>query len=279
MPFFLAGLSSATFGVADFLGGLATRKASALTVTTSIYGLGFVAMLIAAPFLGEAPGSADLWWGVAAGATGALGAAIYYHGLAHARISVVAPVAAVVGALAPVAFGVVVGERPEPVAWIGVALAMPAVLLISMGTRKTRAAGSPVRASVLGVSSGMLFGAFGILISRTGEASGMWPLVSARASSAVVLVVVTIAAGRALLPPREVSGLVIAAGVLDLAANVLFLIAVRMELLALIAVIMSMYPASTVALARIVLGDRIDRVQAAGIALAIAAVGLIVVGS
>lgn len=277
MPLLLAAISSITFGVADFAGGLATRKAPVLTVVVGVYGIGMVGILVAAPFFGGEPGAADLWWGAGSGLAGALGLVFYYHALATTRMSVAAPVAAVVGALTPVVFGVVIGERPVPVAWVGVGLALPAVLLIGAGGRETRASDGPARAVALGVLTGTLFGLFGILISRTGEASGMWPLVTARASSTVLLVGAAIVAGRPLIASRRVAIPVILAGILDIVANVLFLVAVRRELLSLVAVIMAMYPASTVALARVVLGERVDRVQAAGMLLAVVAVTLIMV--
>jgi drug/metabolite transporter (DMT)-like permease len=276
VPLLLAALSSLTFGVADFAGGLATRRAPAITVVVGVYGIGLVGIVALGPVFGGSPEASDLLWGAAAGVAGSLGLVLYYHALATTRMAVAAPVAAVVGALAPVVFGVLVGERPLPLAWVGIGFALPAVLLIGAGGRETRAVDGPARAAVLGVVTGVLFGLFSILISRSGDGSGMWPLVTSRLSSTVLMVVVAVALGRPLLAPRRVLGPVALAGVLDVIANVLFLTAVRMELLSLVAVIMAMYPASTVALARIVLGERVDRVQAAGIALAVLALTLIV---
>jgi drug/metabolite transporter (DMT)-like permease len=275
VPLLLAALSSVTFGVADFAGGLATRRVPALTVVVGVYGIGLGGIIVAAPLLGGSPASADLWWGASAGLAGSTGLVLYYHALATTRMSVTAPVAAMVGALTPVLFGVAVGERPLPLAWVGVLLALPAVLLIGAGRRETRAVHGPARAVAFGAVTGTLFGLFGILLSRSAEASGMWPLVTARASSTVLMVTVALSLGRPLIARGGVGRLVVIAGVLDLVANGLFLVAVRRELLALVAVIMSMYPASTVALARVVLGEHVDRVQGAGMALAVVAVALI----
>jgi drug/metabolite transporter (DMT)-like permease len=275
VPLLLAALSSVTFGVADFAGGLATRRAPALTVVVGVYGIGLVGIVAMGPIFGGSPAAADLWWGVAAGAAGSLGLVLYYHALATTRMTVAAPVAAVVGALAPVVFGVVVGERPVPLAWVGIAFALPALLLIGAGGRETRTVDGPARAVVFGVVTGTMFGLFGIFISRSSADSGMWPLVTGRLSSTVLMVAIALAFGRPLIAPRSVLAPVVLAGVLDIIANVMFLAAVRMELLSLVAVIMAMYPASTVALARIVLGERVDRVQAAGMALAVVALTLI----
>jgi len=276
MPFFLAALSSITFGVADFAGGMATRRAPSLTVTTGVYTVGAVGIFFVIPFVGGSASTTDLVWGALAGFAGSLGLVIYYHALATTRMAVAAPVAAVVGSLVPVVFGVVVGERPAAMAWVGVALALPAVVLIGTGNRATRAADTPARAVGLGLGSGVLFGLFGVFLSRSAEGSGLWPLASARVSATVMMVVITIIAGRALIATGVAGRLVLLAGVLDLFANILFLTAVRLELLSLVAVIMSMYPAATVALARIVLDEQIDRIQAFGMALAVAALTLIV---
>jgi drug/metabolite transporter (DMT)-like permease len=275
MPLILAALSSVTFGVADFAGGLATRRAPAITVVVGVNGIGLAGILVAAPFFGGSPGAADLLWGAGAGMAGSLGLVLYYHALATTRMAVAAPVAAVVGAVTPVVFGVIVGERPVPLAWVGITLALPAVLLIGAGARETRAAHGPALAAFYGVVTGTLFGLFGILLSRSAEGSGVWPLVTARLASSVLMIGVALIAGRPLIAARRVAGPVTVAGVLDIIANVLFLIAVRRELLSLVAVIMAMYPASTVALARIVLGEQVDRVQAAGMSLAVGAVALI----
>lgn len=277
MPLILAAISSLTFGVADFLGGLATRRAPAITVTVGVNAIGLVGVGLAVLFVGGSAGPVDLVWGALAGICGSLGLVVYYHALATTRMAVAAPVAAVIGALAPVIFGVMVGERPSLLAWIGVGLALPAVVLIGAGNRATRAADTPMRAVLLGLFSGTLFGFFGIFLSRSATDSGMWPLMSARGAALCLVVVVALSRGRPLVATGRSGSLTVWAGVLDLLANIMFLIAVRLELLALVAVIMSMYPAATVSLARLVLHERIDRTQAVGMALAAVALVLIVV--
>lgn len=276
MPLFLAALSSLTFGVADFLGGLATRRAPALTVTVGVNAIGLTGVAVAVVIVGGSAGSADLVWGALAGICGSLGLVVYYHALATTRMSVAAPVAAVMGALSPVAFGILAGERPSLLAWIGIAVALPAVVLIGAGNRATRSADTPFRAVMLGLASGTLFGFFGIFLSRSAAESGMWPLLSARGAALTLMVVVTLSMGRPLIPTGGAGRLTAAAGVLDLLANIMFLIAVRLELLALVSVIMSMYPAATVSLARFVLHERIDRTQTVGMVLAAVALTLIV---
>lgn len=276
MPFLLAGISSLTFGVADFAGGMAAKKTSAVTVVVGSHLAGLALVLALAPGFGSGtPLLQELAWGAAAGAAGSVGLAMLYHALAVTRMSIVAPVAALVGMAAPVVFGVAAGERPAALAWLGVAVAFPAVVLIA----RTRDRGSPgsnaLRAAWLGIVVGLMFGLFGILISRTGDDSGLWPLLAARVASIVMMSGFAAATRRRLLPGRGVRRLVVSAGLLDMTANILFLLAVREELLSLVAVIMSVYPAATVGLARVVLGEKVEPLQGVGMALALAGVTLI----
>lgn len=280
MPFFLAGLASFSFGVADFLGALATRRAAAVSIVVTSQLIGAGGLLVAAWIVGGAMAPGREWaWGAGAGLAGAVGVALLYHALATTRMSVTAPITAVFGTVSPVVFGIAVGERPEALAWIGVALGVGSILLIARTPAEddTELRGGlwPV---VYGTVAGLAFGLFGILISRTATESGLWPLVSARVVSISVLVLVALLLGRPVLAERG-RGLAAWAGILDMAANVMYLIAVRQELLSLVTVIMAMYPASTVGLARIVLRERIQRVQILGLGLGAVALVLIVLGS
>lgn len=273
MPFFIAGLSSFTFGLGDFVGGFATKKTPSVTVVTSSHIVALAGVLAVAPFVSAVPGAPELWWGAGAGVAGAVGLAVFYHALATTRMGVVAPIAALVGMIVPVVFGVLSGERPEMLAWAGIVLGVPAGLLLSIDSRPEGRLQR--RGALLGVVSGFMFGLFGILISRTGTDAGLWPLVSARTASLVFMALVATAMKKPLTPERRQWRIVSAAGLLDMTANALYLIAVREELLSLISVIMSFYPAATIVLARVVLGERMTKVQWVGIACAAVAVGLI----
>ncbi len=276
MPFFLAGLSSLTFGVADFVGGLATRRSSAVSVVLLSQSVAGTGVLAVAPFVSAIPGASDFAWGAAAGIAGSIGLVLFYHALATTRIGVTAPVTAVFGTATPVVFGIWDGERPMPLAWLGIALALMAIVLIAFPTGEASPALiGGTRAVAYGATAGVAFGMFGVLISRTSDSSGIWPLVGSRGASVALLVLITLASRRPMVP-REARGLAITAGSLDMVANVLFLIAVRQELLSLVAVIMAMYPASTIGLARFVLQERIGRAQTVGLGLGVIAVTLIV---
>lgn len=273
MPLALAGISAMMFGVADFVGGFVTRRAPVLTVVGNAQAVGLVAVAVAAPIYGGSPGAATgLLWGAGGGIASALGLVLLYHALATTRISVAAPVAAVVGTVLPVLFGVVVGERPSPLAWVGMLAAVPAVVLLSASRGHS---GSAARAAALGSAAGAAFALFGILLSRTGGDTGLWPLVAARGASVVVLVVAAAGTRRPLAVERSLWAPVCLSALLDIGGNVLFLVAVRQELLSLVSVIMSLYPAATIALARIVLGERVRGRQWLGLILAGSAVVLI----
>lgn len=277
----LAILSAAGFGGADFVGGLASRRASAVSVVITGHLTGLLVVATLAPWFGsDGVGTADFLLGGAAGASGALGLTILYHALATTRFTVAAPAAAVFGAAVPVVFGLAIGERPAAVAWIGVALALPAIILIS-GLRNDGSASAATtrRAVVLGSAAGALFGLFGIFMSRTADTSGAWPLVGARLASILTMGAVALMMARPLLATGKALRISIAAGAADMAANILLLAALHEPgLVSLVLLISSLYPAGTVLLARVVLHERMTRTQVVGLLLAGFGIGLIAVG-
>lgn len=275
MPFLLAGLSSLTFGVADFFGGMASRRSPAVSVVLLSQLVAGTGVVIAAPIFAAVPGASDFAWGAAAGIAGSIGLVLFYHALATTRIGVTAPVTAVLGTATPVLFGIWDGERPASLAWGGMVLALVAIVLIALpsGEESNGLVGG-WRAVTLGAIAGVAFGLFGVLISRTSDASGLWPLVGSRSASVLMLFLIVLALRKPVIP-TEARGLSIVAGILDMIANVMFLLAIRRELLSLVAVIMAMYPVSTISLARLVLHERIGRVQAGGLGLG--AIGVILI--
>lgn len=205
---------------------------------------------------------------------------ILYHALATTRISVAAPAAALLGAAIPVVFGVVIGERPEVVAWIGVALALPAILIMSRtGDDGPTMVDSNRRAVLLGSLAGVLFGLFGVFISQTADTSGVWPLVGARVASIPTMALIALAMGKPLIASGSTFRISATAGAADMIANILLLAALHEPgLLSLVLLISSLYPAGTVLLARVVLDERMSRVQVAGLVLAGIGLGFIAVG-
>src|SRR5207253_508995 len=140
---------------------------------------------------------------------------------------------------------------------------------------------SPARPDVLWGAAAGLSGGIGVFLlsfAQAGSTAGMWPLLVARTVSTTLFAVLAIAGGRSLRMPPQVTALVIFAGVMDMLANALYLLATRQGPLSIVVTLSSLYPASTVLLARIVLGERLRPLQVTGVGCALAAVVLIVSG-
>lgn len=275
MSIFLAFLSSVSFGAADFLGGLATRRSGrvfSVVVLSQAVGLSIVlaALMVGRPELI----AGDIGWAAAAGVAGSAGLVLLYRGLSIGTMSVVAPLSAVMGALVPVGWGLITGERPTALAIVGVPVALAAIGLVS-GAASNRGLKGP--GMLEGVGAGVGFGFFFILIARSGSAE-LWTLTFARIASISVLILLATVTGSTLRPGPGMGPLIAAAGVLDMVANLLFLMAERRGLLTLVAVIAALYPAATVVLARIVLHERLSRSQLIGLGMAAAGIALIAVG-
>ena len=273
-----ATLSALTYGSADFYGGMAARKSQAVTVVFWSQGIGLLVALIAAPLMGSVSVNfGDVFWGIGAGLAGAAGVGILYRGLASGLAAVVSPVAALTGATIPVIFAVLAGERPEIMTWIGISLVLPAILLLSteQGEKKEHV----LKSLQMGFLAGCGFGGFFILIAQTGENSGMWPLLAARAASVPVFLLITLLRKLPVILEKESIGYAVLAGSLDMGANVFFLLATRTGFMVTAVIISSLYPAPTVLLQRIVRGEKLNLLRICGIILAIAGAALIGVGS
>lgn len=275
-----------TYGIGDFFGGIAAKRARTTTVVvgslaTATVLLGLV--MGAWALLGDlpTPSDHDLLMGLGTGLTGPIALGCLYRGLAIGRMSVVAPITAVVAAVLPLCWGLASGERPSAIALAGAAVALVAVGLISGApAHEDHPPGStaPLATVVpLALIAGAGFGAIYILLGSTSDDAGLWPLVVARpvavtATAAAALVVARrggLRASQAVLAPPDARLTIAAAGVLDITANAIYLAAANAGLLSIVAVVSSLYPAATVVLARVVLGERVHRLQVAGLVLAV----------
>lgn len=273
----LALAAAVSFGTADFLGGLATRRSSALlaVLVAQLAGLGLVVPVVL--LSGESADGPSLAWGMAAGVCGCVGLVVFFRALADGVMSAAAPITAVVSAGLPVLTGVLLGERPAGQAWLGVGAGLLAVAAISRGGEP----GDRVyrgRALALAVAGGVGFGLFFVLLSRAPASSGLWPLVGARLGSLATLatlVLVVLARHSPWRSERAALRLAVVSGALDMTANALFLLAVHRGQLALVAVLVSLYPAATVLLALGLLRERLGVSQLTGIGLALLAAALI----
>ena len=285
MAIVLGVLASITYGCADFLGGLYTRRVPVLTVVLVSQLMGTILLGVTLPFfLGRGFSSAGTFWGAAAGVAGATGVTLLFRGLATARMSIVAPVTGTIAAALPVVAGLVMGERPSPTALAGVGLALAAVVLVSSGADASSGdefarEGSPRRSGIPeALGAGTSFGLFFVLLDQAPDGSGLWPLVGARVSSLALVAIAALLTRSALKPPPGTFTGISAAGIFDVAANLFYLLATRRGLLAVVAVLTSMYPGTTVVLARVVLEERLARGQLVGLACAAAGIVAMALG-
>ncbi len=293
MAVVLALGSSLAWGVGDFLGGRVAARAPALTVTVATQFVGLVFVLALAPMTGGVASGAAMGIGALAGVLGGFGLVVYFRALAIGPMGVVAPLSGAVGAMIPVTVGLLDGERVGRLALLGIVAGLAAVVLSTIDPSTAPPAGAAPRRSLLArvrgrasagalgpgfaLLAGVMFGLFFVLLDRTPAGSGLWPLVGARLASVPLLGAVALARRRA-WPARADVAQVAASGMLDSSANALFLLATRTGLLTLTGLLSSLYPVVIVVLARQVLGDRLARVQAVGVVLAMVAVALVTIG-
>ncbi len=276
MAVVLALASAVVYDAADFLGGLASRRASVFAVVALSQAAGLVALLLLLPWLGGPVTGADLAWGAAAGLAGATGLLVFFRALAGGVMSVVAPTTAVTAAAVPVLVGIASGDRIGLWATAGILLALGAVALVSAEDGLGALRSARPSALLPALAAGAAFGLFFVLLDQPDADSRLSPLVAARLASIALVLVVAGTTRRSLRPPRSALPLVVASGIGDMAANALFLLATQAPgQLAITGVLASLYPVSTVVLAQVLLRERLAGAQVAGLAAAAVAVVLI----
>jgi drug/metabolite transporter (DMT)-like permease len=286
-----------SYGLADFAGGLAARRASVLVVTLVAQTAGLLILLPALWLLPGRPSVTTFVLGALAGIAGSSGLLLYLRALAVGPMGVVAPLSSVVGAGLPLVAGVLSGERLGPVTVLAIVVALAAILLATAGTRRDAAAGTGL---LLGLAAGVGFGLFFVGLGATTDDSGLWPLLAGRVTSVTLVAALVLRhrlplrARRAVRhpepagPARPVSvpapapspvRLMIVSGVFDTTANVLFLLSARLGAVGVSAVVVSLYPVVVLLLARLVLRERLTGMQLASAGLALGASGLLAVAS
>jgi drug/metabolite transporter (DMT)-like permease len=269
------------WGVSDFVGGLAARRASAVATVLLAFPVGAIGLLALAPFVGGQVGG--LVVGAVCGVLSGFGVLWFYAALAAGPMSVVSPLTALLVAGLPLLAGVFLGERPGLLALLGAALGLVAVVLVSWSERTPVTEDRPVRLTAralwMTVGAGVAYAAFFVVLDFAPADSGVWPLVASRVVASVMVVIACLPRGGLRLLRTVPLRLALAAGLLDVVANVAFLYALRSGLLSLVSVLTALYPAATVVLARAVLGERTGPVQQVGLGVAVAAVTLIAVGA
>lgn len=300
----IVGLGSALlFGFADFFGGLAAKRVSAIRVTALAAVTGLVALCIALPLLGGAWSWQAVVFGGLSGVAGAVAIVLLYACLAMGPMSILSPLTAVVSAIVPVIVGVSRGDRLTGLGYAALALALVAIVLVAF-VREERAVRPSLKALLMAVGSGAAIGLFLILIDLTPDDSGLVPLIANRAVNATLMFIaigvlavwaarrgarvagVVLPGGQAVATDAEGVGLLtqgwraglrfaIVCGVIDAVANAVLLWGLRIGDLSVMAVLSALYPAGTIILAALVLRERITLLQGLGLALALAAAGML----
>jgi drug/metabolite transporter (DMT)-like permease len=305
----LALTSAAGYGASDFAAGLAARRASVLMVTFIATVCSLVLTVVVLPWgAGHAPSAAALGWGVAAGLGGMSGALALYLGFRHAAFSVAGPISAVSAAGLAVIVGVLLGERPPALSLAGIAVALPAIVLVSLtaappgetsdSATPDPAAPHPVtpdpaaphpvinrawRGVGWGLAAGTGFALLFVGLNRAGSGSGIWPVFSGQAAETAVLAgLVALTGGfrNVLTDVRssDTAVLAVLTGVTGGGATIAYFFATQHGFLAITAVLTSLYPAITIGLARALVHERLSATRLAGLILAGASVTLIALG-
>jgi drug/metabolite transporter (DMT)-like permease len=267
--------TAVVWGTADFCGGKASQRAPALAISvfSKIAGLPVLALGLAVT--PGRPSAAGLGWGALAGLFGMAGVILLYRGLATGAMTIVAPVTAVTSALVPFTIGIATEGTPGVGQVVGAACAIGAIALVSTGPGGAHPAAKPAIVG-LSLAAGAGFGLFMTFLSRAGDDAGLWPLTTAQTAALILGGLLLARARRTGLAGRPPVALTVAAGVLDLGANILYLFATHGDApLSVVAPISSLYPASTVVLALAVDRERIRPIQLAGLGLAAAALVLV----
>lgn len=282
MTIALALAAAVSWGTADFLAGLAGRRmagtrTSLLAVPTSAQLVGLALVSIGFLFDAQVPSDPATW--ILAGLAGVgngVGVAALYYGLAVGQMAIVAPVAATVTSVAPVVLGLAAGERPSPLAAAGIVLAILAAVLVSrVPSDPTAPVVRPWRSVATGTVAGLGLATLLVLLDHVGDAGVVWSVVTVKVAAAILLLLAT-----ALVASRGSGGVltgrweVVTVGALDALSIGAYQWAVTNGLLTVVAVVASLYPVGTVVLARVVLWERLGRLQAVGVLVAAGAVAL-----
>jgi drug/metabolite transporter (DMT)-like permease len=267
--------ASLSWGFADFFGPVKGRTLGTLRVLIYAQIAGFVAIAVAVGVRGSAPHDAAVLWAIPAALSGTLGLFAYYRGMAVGAMSVVAPIAGISAAV-PVAVGLATGERPSIVQVAGIVLALVGVGLASRehGEGETKIAAGVGLAFLAAVG----FGGYFVPMHAAGAADFWWASIIFRATALLVVLVAVAVARPSLRVTTPDLAFVAAVGIGDLLGNVLFAASAGHGLLSVTSVLASLYPIVTVALARVVLRERIDRSQQAGVVATLAGIAMISAG-
>lgn len=284
MAVLLALCSALAYGLSDFVGGIVSRRTPAWAVAFVGQTSSTLCTAVVAAFVHGGPSERDLGWAVVAGIGSGIGTGFLYRGFASGRMSVVAPVSAVGAAAVPVLAGYFTGERPAAVVWFGILTALPGIWLVS-GTpgshspqSRARSGGRVPDGLVDAVLAGLGFGTLFAALAQIPADAGLWPLTLAQALSVPTVVLLALSLGGQWVPRGRRVRWAVLAGPLGSIATGSFLLATQHGYLTVAGVLASLYPATTVLLAALVLREKIHRAQGLGLALCAAAIALVAGG-
>jgi drug/metabolite transporter (DMT)-like permease len=273
----LALCGAFSWGLGDFLGGLAARRLAVLTVLTvsqavGLAGVALWVLLANDPF----PGVAELLPAAAAGVAGVLGLAALYRGLAVGAMGIVAPISAA-SPVVPLAVDAAQGVVPQPLQWVGVGLVLTGIVALSRepsshGSRRIAAGAGLAVVAALG------FGGFIVGLDAGADESAPWAVVAARSASVTLALSVAVFTSTSLRPPRQLLRILVLVGVFDTGANVCIAFATTLGAAGIVAVLSALYPIVTVVLARLVLKERLGVAQRVGGAVALSGAALVAAG-
>ena len=276
MAVLLALLSAIAYGTSDFVGGVISSRIPPWTAAFCSQVTGAAALAVLAIVDGGSLSAEGAAWGVLSGVGSGVGLSFLYRGLATGRMGVVAPASGVLAALVPAAVGVLTGDRPSLLVWVGILLAVPATFLVA------REPSAGPRSGRSGLSDGLLAGTgFGVgfaAIAKAPSEDGFWPVALSLLVGAVVVIVGATLARSDWIPRNATAALSTSTGILAAAALALFLASLDHGMLTVSAVIAALYPAATVLLAITVLREHVHRAQAVGLGLCAVAVAMVAVG-
>jgi drug/metabolite transporter (DMT)-like permease len=275
MGILLALAAAVLYGSSDFGGGLASRRLGSLRV--AVVGSAAATVLAWATLIlvgGPGPSLRAVAWGLASGLAGGAGTLVLYRGLARGQMSVVGPLSAVGAAVVPVAAGVALGERPSLLSVAGVLVALPAIVLVAASGSVRGKLGAGL---LDGLAAGLAFGILFIGLAQAGRNAGLWPVASEQTGALLITLALAVKTREPLRIPLRAAGLPVLVGASGMAATLAYFYATHFSMLAIAAVLVSLYPGVTVLFARTLLHERFTPAQRAGLglcALAIAAIAL-----
>ena len=278
MGILLALAAALLYGGSDFGGGMASRRLGSLRV--AVVGSAAATVLAWATLIlvgGPGPSLRAVAWGLASGLAGGAGTLVLYRGLARGQMSVVGPLSAVGAAVVPVAAGVALGERPSLLSVAGVLVALPAIVLVAASGSVRGKLGAAPKGLLDGLAAGLAFGILFIGLAQAGRNAGLWPVASEVTGTLLITLAIAVKTREPLRIPLRAAGLPVLVGASGMAATLAYFYATHFSMLAIAAVLVSLYPGVTVLLARTLLHERFTPAQRAGLglcALAIAAIAL-----